>query len=74
MAKFTKVGYMSRRKNDNNKFTCTLEVAVPAKSKILVEKKPSDAEVQANPKLAKLIENWPEWKYANLVLIENDSE
>lgn len=76
MAKFTTVGYMAVSKKDATKRNIVLKQAVPAGTLIL-QKKPTEEDIEASKSdkqreaLTKRAAQWPEWKVADVVLIED---
>ena len=71
MAKFSTVGYIATSKKDNKKFNLCMEEG-GKKTYFLLQGKPTPEQVEANPKLAPMAENWPEWKKYNVVLVSDE--
>ncbi len=61
------VGYIAHSKNDPNKFNLVMEKENGQKEYYILRGKPSEEEVEANPKLAKMADGWPSWKKFNVI-------
>jgi hypothetical protein len=57
-----KVGYIATSKKDAKKFNLVMEKEDGSKEYFILRGKPTEEEVEANPKLAKMAENFPSWK------------
>jgi hypothetical protein len=57
-----KVGYIATSKKDPKKFNLVMEKEDGTKEYFILRGKPTEEEVEANPKLAKMAENFPAWK------------
>lgn len=82
MAKFTTVGFVAKKKDKPNEvyFKVSNDVKLSKGTYLNIKKKPTPEEIEnaksdkAAATLAKIAENWPEWKLSELVLVENDAE
>lgn len=80
MAKWTKVGFIANRKDGKGKyFKIETQVTLKKDQYLNVTTRPTDAQVEeaegkAKERLQKAQTNWPDWKVAEVVLVENDAE
>lgn len=72
MAKFKNVGYIATSKKDKKKFNLCLEGEGGTKTYFLLQGKPSAEDIERNPNMAKILENWPEWKKYNVVKVTDE--
>ena len=70
MATFTKVGYLAKSKKDPNKRNLVMEKD-GIKTYFFLKTKPTEEEVAANPKLEKIAAQWPDWKIADVLYVQD---
>lgn len=71
MAKFENVGYIAKSKKDEKKFNLCMEKD-GVKHYFILKGKPSPEEVENNPRLGKVVENWPDWKKFDVIKITDE--
>lgn len=66
------VGYIATSKKDPSKYNLCLTDQDGVKHYFFLSEKPSEEQVEANPKLAKIAETWPEWKLYDVLKFDNE--
>jgi hypothetical protein len=70
MAKFTTIGMIAKKKDGSGSYIkIDVDVNLKKGQYLTLSKKPTEEQVEANPKLKKRADKWPQWKSADIVLI-----
>jgi hypothetical protein len=73
MAKFTTIGMVAKKKDGSGSYIkIDIDVSLKKGQFITLSKKPTEEQVEANPKLKKRADSWQPWKVADLVLVTDE--
>jgi hypothetical protein len=73
MKKFTTIGMIAKKKDGSGSYIkMDADVSLKKGQFVTISKKPTEEQVEANPKLKMRAEKWPSWKVADLVLVTDE--
>jgi hypothetical protein len=73
MAKFTTIGMIAKKKDGSGSYVkIDVDVSLKKGQYLTISKKPTEEQIEANPKLKQRADKWPDWKSADLVLVTDN--